>query len=52
MTPIIGADWQGAVLGGFLFGLGFWIANTLWGLILGLVQRIIAAAARKDPPPA
>jgi len=33
------SNWLGLIVTGLLFGFGFAIGQTLWGAIIGLVQR-------------
>ena len=36
---MITGGWENLIVTGFLFGFGFAIAQTLWSLLVGLVQR-------------
>lgn len=41
---MITGGWEGLIVSGFLFGFGFAMAQTLWGLLCSLVPR-------RNPPP-
>ncbi len=39
MTPLVGNGWLELILTGLLFGFGFAIGQTLWGLLVSLFNR-------------